>query len=243
MKQFDGLTQTIIFFTIIQIMEDIPDGPVSRTWLESLSTAELIKLADSFGIDIPHGLERIFIIEELLEYSYTDVREKTDDLEINPAYIETTMLPKQYNISYIEVIIRDPLWVFVYWEIKGHDREIYEHADDFKGYCLRVVPLSEKNTELNEASFTVPVNTDDSARYLGFAEHSSRSHGRYIIRLDVIRGSSELPVVESLPFCLPRLIENEDINIMKENPLFRFSGVQDLSIIKNTDKQSKVKRR
>jgi len=223
-------------------MEEIPDGPVSRTRLESLSTAELIKLADSFGIDIPHGLERIFIIEELLDYSNTGVQEKDDDLEINPAYIETTVLPKQYNISYIEVIIRDPLWVFVYWEIKGHDREIHEHANDFKGYCLRVVPLSEKNTELNEASFTVPVNVDDSARYLGFAEHSTQSHGRYIIRLDVIRGSSELPVVESLPFCLPRLIENEEINAMKENPLFHFSGVQDLSIIKNTDRRSKVKR-
>ena len=214
-------------------MEEIPDGPVSRTWLESLSTAELIKLADSFGIDIPHGLERIFIIEELLESSDTGVQEKTDDLKINPAYIETTLLPKQYNISYIEVIIRDPLWVFVYWEIKGHDREIHEHANDFNGYCLRVVPLSEKNTELIEASFTVPFSADESARYLGFAEHSSLSHGRYIIRLSVIRGSSELSVVESLPFCLPGLIENEEINAMKENPLFRFSGVQDLSIIKD----------
>jgi len=223
-------------------MEEVIDVPVSRTRLESLSTAELVKLADSFGIDIPHGLERIFIIEELLEYSNTGVQEKTDDLEINPVYTETVMLPKQYNISYIEVIIRDPLWVFVYWEIKGHDREIYERADDFKGYCLRVVPLSEKNTELNEASFTVPVNADDTARYLGFAEHSSQSHGRYIVKLAVIRGSSELPVAESLPFCLPRLIENEEINAMKENPLFRFSGVQDLSIIKNTDRQSKVKR-
>jgi hypothetical protein len=223
-------------------MEEIPNGPVSRTWLESLSTAELIKLADSFGIDIPHGLERIFIIEELLEYSDTGIEEKANDLEINPAYIETTMLPKQYNISYIEVKIRDPLWVFVYWEIKGHDREIYEHADDFKGYCLRVVPLNERNTELNEASFTVPVNTDDSARYLGFAEYSSQSHGRYIIKLAVIRGNSELPVAESLPFRLPKLIENEEINAMKENPLFRLSGVQDLSIIKNTDRRSKVKR-
>jgi len=140
------------------------------------------------------------------------------------------------------VIIRDPLWVFVYWEIKGHDREIHERADNFKGYCLRVIPLNEKNTELIEASFTVPVSADDSARYLGFAEHSSQSHGRYIIRLAVMRGNSELPIVESLPFCLPRLIENEEINTMKENPLLRFSGVRDLSIIKNSDRQSKTKR-
>jgi hypothetical protein len=223
-------------------MEEISDVPVSRTWLESLSTAELIKLADSFGIDIPHGLERIFIIEELLEYSNSNVQEKPDDLEINPAYTETVMLPKYYNISYIEVIIRDPLWVFVYWEIKRHDREVHEHADDFKSYCLRVVPLNEKNTELNEASFTVPVNADDSARYLGFAEHSFRSQEHYIIKLTVMRGSSEISIAESLPFSLPRLIENEEINLKKEKPLLLFSGVQDLSIIKNTDRQSKLKR-
>jgi hypothetical protein len=40
--------------------EDTPQ--LSRQLLESLSTGELIKLADDCGIDIPPGLERIFII-------------------------------------------------------------------------------------------------------------------------------------------------------------------------------------
>jgi len=223
--------------------EESPNVPVSRTWLESLSDAELIKLADSFGIDIPLGLERIFIIEELLEYS-TSTDEVKDDLEIEQSYPETAALPKQYNISFIEVVIRDPLWVFVYWEVKGHDREIHENASDFKGYCLRVVPLNGGETEAKsgEDSFTLPVDADDSARYLGFAEHSSQANGRYVIKLGVIRGDSELQIAASRPFCLPRLIENENISGMKENPLVRLSGVQDLSIIKRTDRQSRIKR-
>ncbi|MEE0998901.1 MAG: hypothetical protein UIH41_04470 [Treponemataceae bacterium] len=40
---------------------------VSRTYLESLSTADLISLADEYGIDIPENLNRRFIIGELLE--------------------------------------------------------------------------------------------------------------------------------------------------------------------------------
>jgi hypothetical protein len=223
-------------------MEESPQVPVSRSRLESLSTGELIKLADSYGIDIPPGLERIFIIEELLEYYSAEELEDKNDLEENPSYSETALLPKRYNISYIEVIIRDPLWVFCFWEIKGHDREIHENADDFKGYCLRVIPLAEDETEPNENSFTVPVGAEDGARYLGFAENSSRASGRYIIKLVVIRGRSELQIASSAPFDLPRLVENEDIAALNDSPLIRLSGVQDLSTTRNTDRLSRSKR-
>jgi len=217
---------------------------ISRTGLEGLSTGELIKMADSFGIDIPDGLERIFIIEELLDYYSTSVEDVIDEIEIDPSYPETAALPKQYNISYIEVIIRDPLWVFAYWEIKRHDRDLHENAGDFGGYCLRIIPLNEEETDSKslENSFTVPVNTEDCARYIGLAEHSSQTQGRYIIKLVVIRGGAELQIAASKPFCLPKLIENENISVMKENPLLRLSAVADLSIIKNADRQSRSKR-
>jgi hypothetical protein len=225
-------------------MVDSFDTPLSRILLESLSNDELIKLADSYGIDIPYGLERIFIIEELLEYSSTSGEEVNDGLNIDSSIPETVVLPKQYNISYIEIIIRDPLWVFAFWEIKGHDRELHENANDFKGYCLRVIPLNEDEKEPKSAvnSFTIPVGINDSARYFGFVEHSSKAQGRYIMKLGVVRGDSELHIASSKPFCLPRLIENDDIKIMDENPLVNLSGIQDLTITKSTDRQSRIKR-
>jgi hypothetical protein len=218
------------------MVEGLQVQHLSRSKLEGLSSDELIRLADSFGIDIPPGLERIFIIEELLEYSNTDEQQVKDDLEVVPAFPETAALPKQYNISFIEVIIRDPLWAFVLWEIKAHDRETHEAADDFKGYCLSVIQLDEGET------FRVPVSADDSARYLGFAEHSSKAQGRYKINLCVLRGDQEVQIASSAPFCLPRLIDNEEIYKMKEIPLLRLSGVHDLSITKSTDRQPRVKR-
>jgi len=246
------LTLIVIFPTISKVMEENLQVPVSRTSLEGLSTGELIILADSFGIDIPPGLERIFIIEELLEHYNTSNQEIKDDIVVNPSYSETALLPKQYNVSYIDVIIRDPLWVFVFWEIKRHDRDIHENAPDFNGYFLRIDPLSEngKNPKPQDNSFTVPVNIEDGARYIGLAapagdtsDQSSSEEGcRYIIKLGVIRGSSELHIISSEPFCLPRLIENDDINDMKESPLVRLSAVADLSTTKSTDRQSKIKR-
>ena len=40
---------------------------VTRSYLERLSTSDLISLADEYGIDIPEDLNRRFIIGELLE--------------------------------------------------------------------------------------------------------------------------------------------------------------------------------
>ncbi|MCL2804412.1 MAG: DUF4912 domain-containing protein [Treponema sp.] len=210
------------------------ENPVSRAWLESLSTAELIKLADNYGVDIPAGLERIFIIEEVLECVNAEKQTK-EDIIVNPSYSEAVLLPKQYNISYIEVIIRDPLWAFVFWEIKGHDREMHENARDFKGYCLRVIPLNEGETEQQARanSFTVLIDSSPiSARYLGFAEHSSKNSGRYLIKLNVIHGDTEYQIATSQIFNLPKLHENESIAEMSGNPLVRLSGAQDLSITK-----------
>jgi hypothetical protein len=224
--------------------ETPPEVPISRHWLESLSAGELVKLADNAGIDIPPGLERIFIIEELLENSNNGEEDEEaeqkpeDDLKINPSFSETAALPKHYNISYIEVIIRDPLWAFAFWEVKEHDREIHENADDFKGYCLRVIPLNEDEAvpKSRENSFTVSIDLNDSARYLGFAEHSPQSAGRYIILLCAIRGSSELQLASSPPFNLPKLIENENLSALDQNPLIHLSGARDLSIIRSTDR-------
>jgi len=218
--------------------------PVSRPWLENMSTGELIKLADTYGIDIPLGLERIFIIEEILECANAEDQTVKEEITVNPSYSEAVLLPKQYNISYLEVIIRDPLWAFVFWEIKGHEREIHENAADFNGYYLNVIPLDAagQQTKDKENSFKIPIGIQDCARYLGFAEHSTMNSGQYIVKLSVIRGDSELILVSSLPFNLPKRYENFDITGMSENPLIRLSGIQDLLITKNIDRQSRAKR-
>jgi hypothetical protein len=225
-------------------MEDKLQTPVTRHWLESLSTEQLVKLADSYGIDIPPGLERIFIIEEILEVTSIDERETADDMEVNEDYSETAALPSQYNISYIEVIIRDPLWVFAFWEIKKYDRELHENSDDFNGYCLRIIPLDKNGKEksTSENSFTVAVGAEDRGRYLGIVEHSTQNSDCYIIQLCVNKGDVLLQIAVSQPFFLPKPYNNDIIAEMSGNPLIRLSGARDLSIIKNTDRQSAVKR-
>jgi len=225
-------------------MENILQVPVTRHRLESLSTEQLIKLADSYGVDIPPGLERIFIIEEILEVTSIENQETASDIEVREEYSETAALPSQYNISYIDVIIRDPFWVFAFWEVKKHDKEQHETSDDFNGYCLRVIPLDKNGKERNphENSFTVSVDAEDTARYLGIVEHSAQNSDYYIIQLCVNKGNVLLQIAVSKPFFLPKPYDNDMIADMCGNPLIRLSGARDLSIIKNTNRQPAVKR-
>ena len=242
--------------------------PFTRSWLESLSTGELVNLADCHGIDIPSGMGRFFIIEELLDASLNAEGDAADNAEIRERFMETAALPKQYNISFLEVIIRDPLWAFVLWEIKEHDREIHENAPDFGGYCLRVIPLNDdKNRNstgfTGDESFTVAVNVSDTARYLGFPvarenvdktddsmqEQEGASDRSYIIKLCAIRGSAEMPLVVSRPFSLPRLVEAADRNggspkviELYQNPCISLSGAHDFSVMKSADRQLRIKR-
>ena len=77
---------------------NMDDPRLTRPWLESLCTEELVKLADGLGIDIPSGLERIFIIEELLEFAFTNEPPREEEPESRPDFLEAAALPKQYNI-------------------------------------------------------------------------------------------------------------------------------------------------
>jgi hypothetical protein len=227
-----------------------------RPFLESLTTNELIKLADNQGIDIPPGLDRAIVIEELLE-TMEDAAENADrktPLPLTEKHQGTTApLPKQYNINYIEVLIRDPLWAFAFWEINAHDREIHERAPDFGGYYLRVV--SSPWIVNQDSFFIVQVGTGDSAWYLGFPP----SGGSFKVELCAMRKDELVVLAVSKPFRLPKLLEpleNRDSagtenslgkgirapasGSPPDNPLLRLSGVDDYKILRNSLRSSRL---
>jgi hypothetical protein len=210
-------------------------------YLESLSTGELIMLAEKCGLDIPIGLERVFIIEELY-YLGHDSENKAGELdELEHREIkEAAALPRQYNISFIDVLVRDPLWAFVFWEIKKHDLELHQKANDFSGYFLRVIPLKGEGFQPDiSASFTVAVGTDDSAWYVGFSPEDGRN---FKIELCSRCSDNCTVLAESRPFVLPRLIKQQpenpedDIQAVYKNPLVQLSGVDRFSLIHSEDR-------
>ena len=54
------------------------DNEISLAYLQSLSTADLLLLADDYGIDIPEQLNRSFIISELYEIAQESLSDEFD---------------------------------------------------------------------------------------------------------------------------------------------------------------------
>jgi hypothetical protein len=234
------------------------DPRLTRPALESLRTDELVNLADSLGVDIPYGLERIFIIEELLDFALGDDYFPGESLESRQDFPVAAALPKQYNISFIEVIIRDPLWAFVFWEVKAHDREIFEKDPDFGGYFLRVIslPCGAESAPAKTAaadSFVVIIGPEDAAWYLSFPP----AEGCYRVELCAQRADVETVITASRPFKLPRVIEApsrniqqsgsqqagncDDVQAVYQNSLSCLSGAREFLLVRSADRQSRAK--
>jgi hypothetical protein len=273
---------------------------LSRSGLESMSTAELVRIADSFGIDIPPGLDRVFVIEELLDISslYESLVEEGDSFEILTAesppgggsalngggleavpgalpygagvslpvpvfpaegpvpkdpprstpvtgirkgppgtedFPGSVPIPKQYNITFIEVMIRDPLWAFAFWEIKEHDRETCERTAGFDGYRLRIDPLGEDGTADPLSGFTVPIGPEDTAWYIGFP--SENTGGRFQVELCACLGERIDVLASSRIFTMPRLQERAGLPGQCFSKLALLSGAEDFPILRNPERK------
>ena len=226
---------------------------LTRVHLESLTSADLLKIADELKIDIPDELDRISIIEELLEAESQD-DDWDDDAEEHDlkdsVFVESVPLPKCYNITFIEVMIRDPFWAFVFWEIRSSDKEQIVKDPDFEGYYLKVTPLAASRNPETEDVFTVQVKPEDNARYLGFtpdvASGSVEKPAQYKVELCAALGGSETVLAVSGPIWLPGLPEllnkaEKRSTALSENQLVCLSGYGAFHILRRNERQLKNK--
>jgi hypothetical protein len=214
---------------------------LDRSFLERLSTDELIKLADTCGIDIPPDLARSIIIEELIDIDAEN--EEPEERKFQPLrernLSDTAPIPKQYNITFIEVLIRDPLWAFTFWEINTNSKEWYERSAAFGGYFLKVRPAGGDVAAAEDRSFTVAVGNQDNAWYLGF----SPAGGCFRVELCAHYGETADVLAVSRPFRMPLLFNPLEYGKGKENALVYLSGMEDFSILRNMDRSFRIKRR
>ena len=145
-------------------MENIP---ISLSYLETLSTADLLELAEEYDLDIPEQLNRRFIISELLEIADELNEQNDDDFEGNVENIETTQeLPFSYNETTIDVVLRNPAWAYVYWDISASDLQDVINVKGFSKLLLRVhfweSEIADKLVDVCELSISV----EDRAQYI-----------------------------------------------------------------------------
>ncbi|MDR2516257.1 MAG: DUF4912 domain-containing protein [Spirochaetaceae bacterium] len=210
----------------------------TRPWLESLSTAEITEIALSRGIDIPEGIERVFIIEELL-----DLMREIDSAGTAPAapsavtarslMFEPVPLPQRYHITYLDVLIRDPLWVFACWEIKTAEREALENSPGFGGYFLRVSPVDKAGRCTGGDIFMIGVGIEDNSWYLGFPPVENRGgFSRFRVELCSAMGDGGEILAQAEPFVLPALLPPQG-DLSGQSRLRVLSGLDEIPVLRN----------
>jgi hypothetical protein len=206
---------------------------LSRANLEGLTIQELVAIADRYDIDIPPDLDWNFVIEALLESNLeSDAEEKDGTSLVETAIPGAVPLPTHYNITFIDVLTRDPMWVFAFWEIKEQDKETCEGVPGFGGYFLRVVPVDVED----EQPFTITVGEGDSAWYVGIPVPGCC----YKVELCARQTESAAILATSREFRPPKLLKLQDLRRMAgENPLLGLSGAEDFQVLRNVERDFK----
>lgn len=152
--------------------------------LETLSSADLINIADEYGIDIPDNLNRSFIIRELLEAAEELEAENEEEISTNedeaPVHEKKESLPETYNETTICAILRNPAWIYVYWDIKAADISRLNTDISFKSLCLRVSFWENEDDEKPLESFDVQIGFSDRQQYILLTP------GKNLVRVDLV---------------------------------------------------------
>ena len=231
--------------------------PLTRAYLESLATGDLLAVADKLRIDIPDNLDRILIIEEMLDFSSREEGSPivSREHEINDLILtESVPLPKQYSITFIDVMVRDPLWAFVFWEIKASEKEQFEKDENFDGYYLKISHLDDNSSGSgNSGLFMVPVKSEDTAWYLSLspafeADSSWSDNSQFKVEFCASIGGVETALAVSkavkLPYLpeLPSIAGKHDVSAALGNELVCLSGYADFHVLRKNERQLRAKK-
>ena len=147
---------------------------LSKSYLQSVSTDELLQIADDCGIFVAKGLCRNLIIEELLEIEEDSnvsdnkfLKISTDDLFLDDEMDgkDNAGLALSYNKTEIHVLLRDPMWAFAFWDFYKPEFLNLVNDPDFDSFFLRVLLLSENNISESYDYFDIDITDSDRSRY------------------------------------------------------------------------------
>ncbi len=144
---------------------------LSLAYLETLSSQDLISLAEDYGIDIPDNLNRRFIIGELLEYAQEmeeDIEEEMiEDDEVKIISKESELeLPESYNETYISALLRNPAFAYVYWDISEADIKKLTLSKKFSSINLRVSFFDDEETNVPVEQFELSIKMEDRQQFV-----------------------------------------------------------------------------
>lgn len=207
---------------------------LSRNTLETLTSSQLIDLADEYGIDIPDNLNRQFIIEELIEVA-KEIDENSnykETIKVSDDAVNTiaTELPESYNETKIDVMLRNPVSLFVYWDFS--EVQLKQLKSNKISIYLQISFFDSMEAEKPEDTFEIQINIEDREQYILIPG------GKKFVRVDLMQNttsSMDAVLAVSSRLSIPQGSE-EFMNFhpgenLKIKPILEFSGIK--TVLKN----------
>ena len=155
---------------------------MTRDRLEGLPMSVLLELSRKENLSLDDGASREELIEDLLEVYEDDRREretlqnlilkieqtKFASLSARPvpaAFTQEPVLPGAYDDNSVDLVLRDPSWALVLWEVRKKELDGWTQDPSFRGLALRVLEYATPDTACI-TFFPIPVPQGAGSRYL-----------------------------------------------------------------------------
>lgn len=206
------------------------DEFITREYLESLSFSDLSNLADKYGIDVPENLNRRFLIAEILEI-VEEVSSEKEDMQVSSdmSEVQEFVLPKNYNESQISCVLRNPAWLFVFWNISDFDSQ--QINSEFGGTLkLRICSLNDSEEAKIKDYFEVNCSVDSQEQYVLLPQ------GAEFIKVELICVSDDDESSKIIAFSpiieMPKVLSLEEnfvsINQSDYSEIVKLSGINEV---------------
>jgi hypothetical protein len=155
---------------------------MTRERLDGLPMTLLLDLARKESLSADPGISRDELIEDLLEAYEEDRREretlqnlilkieqsKFESFSSKPqpsAFTQEPVLPASYDDHSVDLVLRDPAWALVLWEVRKKDLDTWTQDPSFRGLSLRVLEFETPGTPA-VTFFPIPISQGSGSRYL-----------------------------------------------------------------------------
>jgi hypothetical protein len=214
---------------------------MTKDRLRNLSYNELSTIADKGNINVLQDMDKeslVSVIFEALEEERLDregdnnltiqIEAKkyavSQDQELFLDFGDNFELPDRYEETRLVLMLRDPSWVFCYWDIEVRILEELKENNDFSGLVLRVTELAADDWGKDSTVdwFDIPIQFEDLRRYINLPSEDTY----YGVEIYAQLGEKESlisrsNIVESSRDYIAPLPENENA---KRDLLIELSG-------------------
>jgi uncharacterized protein len=219
--------------------------------LKSLPIENLLEIAKGLGLELPEGLERLFVMEEIVEALDEDscereenqgpvlsMGEKKYQLTVSEGMgrvsDEDALVPEQYADARIRLLVRDPFWIYAYWDLRESD--IHPQGTELSSSLslrIRCYEGSGKGAKEKEC-FDVPVQETDRSWYVNVSEGGLYYSAELMARDRV----SERSLARSATVRVPRGVVSDCVSESRGDfdRMLEISGLMDLGIEPRTDR-------